>query len=104
MQKADLSISMSGYNTTLNILTTGVRAMILPFTGNNDQEQTIRAKKLSALGIMNVIYPQYLQPDIFAWRIISYLEKQINKVQFDFNGVEKTATILKDVVYKEKVA
>jgi predicted glycosyltransferase len=104
MQKADLSISMSGYNTTLNILTTGVRAMILPFTGNNDQEQTIRAKKLSALGIMNVIYPQYLQPDIFAWRIISYLEKQINKVQFDFNGVENTATILKDFVYEEKVA
>ncbi|MEL6164692.1 MAG: glycosyltransferase, partial [Cyanobacteria bacterium J06628_3] len=29
MQKADLSISMSGYNTTLNVMTTGVRAMIL---------------------------------------------------------------------------
>ncbi|BAU06287.1 glycosyltransferase family protein [Fischerella sp. NIES-3754] len=104
MQKADLSISMSGYNTTLNILTTGVRAMILPFTGNNDQEQTIRSQKLNALGITKTIYPQDLQPDIFAWRIISYLEKQINKIKFDFNGVENTAKILKDFVYKEKIA
>jgi predicted glycosyltransferase len=104
MQKADLSISMSGYNTTLNILTTGVRAMILPFTGNNDQEQTIRSKKLNSLGITKTIYPQDLQPDIFAWRIISYLEKQINKIKFDFNGVENTAKILKDFVYKEKIA
>ncbi|PLZ37939.1 glycosyl transferase [Fischerella thermalis WC442] len=104
MQKADLSISMSGYNTTLNILTTGVRAMILPFTGNNDQEQTIRSQKLNALGITKTIYPQDLQPDIFAWRIISYLEKQINKIKFDFNGVENTAKFLKDFVYKEKIA
>jgi predicted glycosyltransferase len=37
---------MGGYNTTMNILTTGVRSMILPFTGNGDHEQTIRAEKL----------------------------------------------------------
>ncbi|MGL5805093.1 MAG: glycosyltransferase family protein, partial [Xenococcaceae cyanobacterium] len=30
LKAADLSISMGGYNTTMNILTTGVRSMILP--------------------------------------------------------------------------
>ncbi len=104
MQKADLSISMSGYNTTLNILTTGVPAMILPFTGNNDQEQTIRARKLGELGIVKVISQSDLQPDIFAGQIIKYLEKKPNHIQLDFNGVEKTADILRNLVYEQKVA
>ena len=34
-RKTILSISMAGYNTTLNVLTTGVRAILLPFTGNH---------------------------------------------------------------------
>lgn len=104
MQKADLSISMSGYNTTLNVLVTGVPAMILPFTGNNDQEQTIRARKLGELGIVKVISQQDLQPEVFAWKIISYLQNQPNKVQLDFNGVENTAAILRNLAWKQNVA
>jgi predicted glycosyltransferase len=104
MQKADLSISMSGYNTTLNVLVTGVPAMILPFNGNNDQEQTIRAKKLGELGIVKVISQQDLQPDVFAWKIISYLQNQPDKIQLDFNGVEKTAAILRNLAWKQNVA
>ena len=94
MQQADLSISMSGYNTTMNILSTNVRAMILPFTGNNDQEQTIRAKKLEKLGRVKAISPKDLQPEKFAERIIDYLNQKPNLMQFDFNGVANTATCL----------
>ncbi len=104
MQKADLSISMSGYNTTLNILTTGVKAMILPFTGNNDQEQYIRAKKLGELGIVKVISPCDLQPDILAWKIVNYLDKANNHIKFNFNGVENTANILRNFAYRQKIA
>ncbi|MBG1268830.1 glycosyltransferase family protein [Nostoc sp. WHI] len=104
MQKADLSINMSGYNTTMNVLTTGVRAMILPFTGNQDREQTIRAEKLSDLGIIKLINPNDLQPDYFAEQIINYLKEQPNKISFDFAGVEKTTTLLKTLLVKQKVA
>ncbi|MEH2086389.1 glycosyltransferase family protein [Nostoc sp.] len=104
MKKADLSINMSGYNTTMNILTTGVRAMILPFTGNQDREQTIRAEKLSNLGIVKFINHNYLQPDYLAINIINYLKEQPNKISFDSGGVEKTANILKALAVKQKVA
>ncbi|NJL21370.1 MAG: glycosyl transferase [Leptolyngbyaceae cyanobacterium SM1_3_5] len=50
MRQADLSISMAGYNTTMNVLTTGVRSMLLPFTGNDDQEQKMRSERLEELG------------------------------------------------------
>ncbi|MEH2113426.1 glycosyltransferase family protein [Nostoc sp.] len=104
MKKADLSINMPGYNTTMNVLTTGVRAMILPFTGNQDREQSIRAEKLSNLGIVKLINHNHLQPDYLAINIINYLKKQPKKISFDSGGVEKTATILKALVVKQKAA
>jgi predicted glycosyltransferase len=98
MKQADLSISMAGYNTTMNILTTGVRAMIMAFQGNGDREQRIRSQKLADLGILEIIAPQELQPEIFAQKIINSLQKQPEKITFDFDGVAKTATLLKNLV------
>jgi predicted glycosyltransferase len=104
MKKAELSINMSGYNTTMNILTTGVKAMILPFTGNEDREQTIRAEKLSDLGIVKLLNPRDLQPDYLAINIINYLKEQHFKISVDFAGVEKTTSILKNLVVKQQIA
>jgi predicted glycosyltransferase len=104
MQQADLSISMSGYNTTLNVLMTGVRAMILPFTGNNDQEQTIRSTRLEELGRVKAIRPEDLEPEQFARQIIEYLRQQPAEVKFDFDGAEKTAYYLHQLVQKQAVA
>ncbi len=104
MCQADISISMSGYNTTMNILTSGVRAMILPFTGNNDQEQKLRATKLEKLGVVDMIRPEELEPDIFVEKLKGCLQKQPTKMRFDFGGVEKTAGLLKKLVVEEKVA
>jgi predicted glycosyltransferase len=98
MDKADLSISMSGYNTTLNIMTTGVKAMILPFTGNDDKEQQMRAEKLDKLGVVQMIKPEELQPEIFAKKIIHYLQIKNKTSKFDFNGVANTALSLKNIL------
>ncbi|MEM9923630.1 MAG: glycosyltransferase [Cyanobacteria bacterium P01_D01_bin.50] len=104
MQKADLSISMSGYNTTLNVMTTGVRAMILPFKGNNDQEQRIRAGKLDSLGVVKMIDESDLIPEIFSTKMVDYLAQKPNKIKFDANGVENTAVLIKNLVFNQKAA
>ena len=54
---ADLSISMGGYNTTMNILTTGVPALLWPFSQN--REQLLRARRLAERELLTVIegYP-----------------------------------------------
>jgi predicted glycosyltransferase len=103
MKHADLSISMSGYNTTMNVLTTGVRAMLLPFTGNDDQEQRIRAQKLSNLGVVEMIQTKDLEPNRFAEKVITYLQQQPSRLQFDCAGVEKTATQLKQFLNQKSV-
>lgn len=104
MQKADLSISMSGYNTTLNVMTTGVRAMILAFKGNDDQEQRIRASKLNDLGIVKMLDESDLQPEIFVNKVIDYLATKPNTIKFDANGVENTAALVKNLIFQQKVA
>ncbi|KAM3095985.1 glycosyltransferase family protein [Phormidesmis sp. 146-35] len=102
MQKADLSISMSGYNTTMNVLTTGVRSLLLPFTGNDDQEQRIRAEKLAHLGVVEVIQPSDLEPNQFAKKIVFYLQQQPTRLKFDCAGVEKTAMQLKQFLRQQQ--
>lgn len=99
MHQADLSISMAGYNTTMNVLTSGVRAMVLPFTGNDDQEQTLRAERLEELGIVRVMRPEDLQPAQFARRVVDCLQQKPPSRSFDFQGVEKTAAYVKDLAY-----
>ncbi|MDJ0674330.1 MAG: glycosyltransferase [Calothrix sp. MO_167.B42] len=99
MQNADLSISLTGYNTTMNILKTGVRAMVVPIGHySKDQEQLMRTKKLAELGIVEVINPEDLQPNHVAQRIISCLNKEINTNYthlFNLNGADNTTNILK---------
>jgi predicted glycosyltransferase len=102
MQKAELSISMSGYNTTMNVLTTGVRSMLLPFTGNDDQEQSIRAEKLAHLGVVELIRSSDLNPNEFAKKIVFYLQQQPTQLKFDCAGVEKTAVQLKHFLQQQQ--
>jgi predicted glycosyltransferase len=98
MRQADLSISMAGYNTTMNVLTTGVRAMLLPFTGNDDQEQRMRSERLAELGLVHVIQREELEPKRFAQKVFSCLQQSPSPIKFDMQGVERTAQLLRSIV------
>lgn len=98
MEKAALSISLAGYNTCMNIITTGVKALILPLTGINKEEQTIRADKLEKLGIVATISPQELHPDCLAEKIIRCLKTEPISSNLDVNGVNNTAFFLTDLL------
>ena len=50
---ANLSVSMAGYNTCMDILSSGVKALVYPFPQN--REQRTRAEKLQKLGVLTVI-------------------------------------------------
>jgi predicted glycosyltransferase len=97
MQKADLSISMGGYNTTMNVLTTGVRSLMLPFTGNGDKEQEIRANKLAEQGILELLSPEDLIPEIMVQKIISALKTVPTLAKLDLQGVQKTSAFLREL-------
>jgi predicted glycosyltransferase len=104
MQQADLSIGMGGYNTTMNILSTGVKAMMMAFQGNDDKEQETRLKKLDSLGRVKMIYPEDLQSEKFAKDIVSYLKQNPSQLTLNLNGVENTSNYLQQLMSKEFAA
>jgi predicted glycosyltransferase len=53
LSAADLSISMAGYNTCMDILSSGVPALVYPFPQN--REQGIRAARLEKFGALKVL-------------------------------------------------
>ncbi len=104
MQKADLSIGMSGYNTTINILSTGVKAMMMPFQGNGDLEQLTRLQKMAEIGRVKMIQPQDLDPQIIANQIIHYLQEETNSLSLNLDGVKNTADCLRQLATEKAIA
>jgi predicted glycosyltransferase len=90
MHVADISISMGGYNTTMEVIYTGVKSIIFPF----DMEQYKRAEKLEKLGLIEIVKPSNLQADYIADKIIKLIDREIPKINLDFCGAEKTASLI----------
>jgi predicted glycosyltransferase len=96
LQTADLSVSMAGYNTCMNILTTKTPALVWPFSG--DREQGIRADRLSHLGVMRILSDEDLHPERLAALIEQGMtEKSTPPVNIDLNGARNTAKWIEDL-------
>ncbi|RVU17800.1 glycosyltransferase [Methylobacterium oryzihabitans] len=52
---ADLSVSQAGYNTVLDLLATGIRAVLVPFEAGGETEQRLRAATLAEGGLARVL-------------------------------------------------
>ncbi|EDX86731.1 hypothetical protein S7335_4437 [Synechococcus sp. PCC 7335] len=76
MDKADLSVSLGGYNTTMNLLRTGVRSLLLPsLNPSQTDEQRIRAEKLARLGLLTLLTPSDLQAERFADAVVTAIQQ-----------------------------
>ena len=72
LAQADLSISMAGYNTCMDILSAGVKALVYPFAQN--REQAFRAAKLEQLGVLEVL--ESIAVEHLSGRIAAKLQQQ----------------------------
>ena len=61
MEAADLVVSMGGYNTVCELLSTGKRSVVIP-RAEPVAEQWIRAERMAHLGLFSVIHPRELTP------------------------------------------
>lgn len=61
VNRAERVIAMGGYNTTCELLSFSKRSLILPRIKPR-REQLIRAERLQALGLIDVLYPHQLTP------------------------------------------
>jgi predicted glycosyltransferase len=86
---ADISISMAGYNTTMNILSAGVPALVWPFAAN--REQRLRAERLADRGALKLLNDRDLNPEDLARIVRETLTRAgSQKVDIDLNGAANT--------------
>ena len=95
LSAADISISMAGYNTTMNILSAGVPALVWPFAAN--REQRLRAERLAARGALKLLDDQDLNPEDLARIMRETLTRSVlRKVDIDLNGAANTVQWLEN--------
>jgi predicted glycosyltransferase len=70
---ADLVVCMAGYNTLSEVLYLKKKALVVPRSGPS-AEQTMRAGLLSLRGLIDVLKPTELSPDIMANRLVQNLD------------------------------
>ncbi len=66
LANCSLSISQAGYNTVMDILMAGARAVVVPFAGGQESEQRVRAKLLAKRDYLKMVDPEDLSPENLA--------------------------------------
>ncbi len=69
-----LSISQGGYNTIMDVLAAKVRAVIAPYAGGKETEQTLRASLLRERGALQVVWEDELSPERLACAVDAALD------------------------------
>jgi predicted glycosyltransferase len=96
LKVAEVSVSMAGYNTMMDVLSSGVRALVYPVTSNGDQEQSVRAERLARAGIVDVLNSEELEPEELARKLERALSKAPTSVSLDCDGALNSVLILKE--------
>lgn len=104
LKKADLSVSLGGYNTTMNLLRIGVRSLIFPSPNlSQTDEQRIRAEKLARLGVTGLLTPEDLTPDRLAQAIETSLKQSFSAHHIDLEGADNTARYVQKLLRTEPI-
>ena len=95
LRGAALSVSQAGYNTVLDVVGSGVRAVVVPYEGSGD-EQVLRARLLADRGVLLVVPAGALSPA----RLAAAMEAALTTPGFpaparlDLDGAARSAALL----------
>jgi predicted glycosyltransferase len=89
-----LSISQGGYNTVMETLRAGARAVVVPYAGGIETEQTLRARLLAGRGALEVVSEQELDAVGLAAAVDRALQGPPAQARVDTGGAARTAALL----------
>ncbi len=99
LRNARLSISQAGYNTVLDVLAARVPSVMIPYVGDEETEQTLRAQHLADRDAVVLMNENELTPDTMCLAIDSALVRNSRDVLTPrMDGAEVSADILCGVI------
>ena len=92
---AYVSISQAGYNTTLDVMASGARPVVVPFTGNGETEQRARGERLRAFDLAVVVDDRTLTPEGLAAAVdLAGTRTSFGRFDFASDGAARSAALV----------
>ncbi len=88
------SVSQCGYNTVMDILKSGIAALVVPFSQGQEDEQGNRAERLCKLGLLRQVKASELDVKRFVAEVEGLLNFSPNTSALDIHGASKSAEII----------
>lgn len=98
MRSARASLSQCGYNTALDLVVSGVPALVAPYETATENEQRGRAERLASLGAMQCLPRDALHPGALAAAIERLLGFQPRPAALALDGAQRSAAILRVLI------
>jgi predicted glycosyltransferase len=100
MRNARVSISQCGYNTALDVIVSQVPALVVPYATVTENEQSERATRLAALGALQVLDAQDLNPQRLARALQTLLNFVPSAAALGLDGAAQSAHQLQGLMLK----
>jgi predicted glycosyltransferase len=97
LRRCRVSVSQAGYNTVVDILGARAAAVLVPFAAGRETEQSLRAERLAARGVVETVAESELSPPRLAQAIERAAARGPQPLAVDMNGAERTARLLSDM-------
>jgi predicted glycosyltransferase len=99
----ELSISMGGYNTTMELLRNSTKALVWPYGERANEDQFLRCKVLAHLGAVRMLERHEVNEGLLANCILDSIKTPQVKRTFDFEGAELSRHIALELAAKRNV-
>jgi predicted glycosyltransferase len=93
-----VSVSQAGYNTVLDILAARAAAVVVPFASGRETEQSLRAERLAAHGVLEVLPENQLSPERLASAIDRAIFARPATIAIDAGGARRSAKLMADMI------
>jgi predicted glycosyltransferase len=94
-----LSVSQAGYNTLMETVRAGARAVVVPFSGGHETEQALRARSFAERGLLEVVEEGALTPQSLAAAIDrAAREPRPAPGAIDLDGARKSALLIAGMI------
>ncbi len=98
LRRCRVSVSQAGYNTILNILAARVPAVVVPFASERETEQRLRAERLAARGVLELVDEADLTPDRLSCAIKRAIERGPGTISVQTGGARCAASLIGDMI------
>jgi predicted glycosyltransferase len=99
LRQAFVSVSQGGYNTVMDVVTSGARPVVAPFTGSGETEQRARGERLRDFDLAEVVDDRSNAPAVLAAAVdAAGARERWGLWNFDSDGAARSAAIVADLV------